>query len=318
MQDLNAPPAMDVEGGVDVSGLVLQDLNAKTDDSVAGGQGISSTPAAALNDPSPSGGDAPEREAVDDLGTNAPGGRRRRTVQDRIDTLTRRYHTAEEEKSILSQQLRQLADVVNQQQHMLQSMRSSAPSAPAPAQPSAGDATFGSLLATGEEQPKPSAGTAAPMPDISRIVEEAIGRYDQKRRQETAEYTQLRNSHEVSFAQAVEEFPELADQRTAFRRTFNNVFDKSPLRVLPDGPYQIALQVRGILADEAGRAARKTEQKRQATVIVPTPSTTDTPDTSRVAIQKEFDKAAAAIRGGDSSYETFRKWRVLRAELQRK
>jgi hypothetical protein len=86
-------------------------------------------------------------------------------------------------------------------------------------------------------------------------------------------------------------FPEFGDTNSAERRTFNEIWRNSSLRGDPDGPLQVAYQVRGVLADEVARRADQEPRKRAASVIKPGPvpqdSTTSAADVKRKNVSAE-------------------------------
>jgi hypothetical protein len=101
----------------------------------------------------------------------------------------------------------------------------------------------------------------------------------------------LQQSHEAAFADVLQEFPEFGDTNSAERRTFNEIWQNSSLRGDPDGPLQVAYQVRGVLADEVARRADQEPRKRAASVIKPGPvpqdSTTSAADVKRKNVSAE-------------------------------
>lgn len=270
------------------------------------GETLSLTPGTPLVEGAPA--SPPATEAVVDAGAAQP--KKGRSFQERINQLTRRYHESEEQNGALQTQIRELASLVSNLQNQIVSSRAPAPTPQAD--------NLGGLL-SGEEQGKPAAG-AAPV-DIAHVVTRAIGAYDQQRRLEDTATAQFRVAQEASFAEAVSEFPELGDNRTTPRRIFNDLFARSPLARLPDGPYQVALQVKGILADEARAAASRpttdvAQRKVQASVTSPT-TPAAIPDVNRLTIKKEYDKVLSEVKAGKNDYETYRRFRYLQAALNK-
>jgi hypothetical protein len=258
-------------------------------------------------------------EGSQDLGVAA--GRQRRTAQDRINQLTGRYRAAQEENGALTEQIGRLAQIVEQQNLQIQNISRGVGNSP----PQASLGIPGAVDALDSPSPVPVVNTpqsTGPL-DVASIVSQAIASYDSKQRTAQAATDKLRNAHEQAFSAACEEFPELADGRTLARRTFNELFFNSPLRQLPDGPYQVALQVRGILADETRRAPSAPTtpvdvRKRQASVVVPQSSPTDAPVASQQQLSKQYTDLMTRVRNGDSSFETHRALRYVRAAMQRK
>lgn len=223
---------------------------------------------------------------------------RRKSVQERIDRLTKRNHEAKNSNDVLSQQLAALA----QQNQMLfsQLMQSRAPQG-APA--SAPTDPYGSA-----DPGLQSSGTV----DIRRQIADAV-------RGEVAPISQslrdlhtgnaIRQAHEQSFVEAAGDYPELRDARSEFRKVFNDLYDAAPVQIkqLPDAPMHFALQARGILADAKTSETTKTAQKRAANIHVPTPTATDEPTAG--LIPKSVESAAAAakqrLRDGISTHEDY-------------
>jgi hypothetical protein len=270
--------------------------------SIVRGESLPLTPGPALVEGAAA--PTPTQEAQIDAGAAARPPRK--TVQDRINQLTRRYHETAEENSLLNQQIAELTQVVAGLQTKISSPRTPAPSPQAD--------LLGGL---GSGEPQPPATGAAPV-DVANVVTQAIGAYDQKRRNDDAAVLRFRTQQNASFNEAATEFPELNDNRTTARRLFNDLFARSPLAQLPDGPYQVALQVRGIMADEAASARRPaaaTVEQRKVQASITTPASTAIPDINRQNIRKEYDKVLAEVRAGKSDYETYRKFRYLQIAL---
>jgi len=241
----------------------------------------------------------PEAEVEPTAPTAPSEAPRRKSVQDRIDRLTKRNHEAKNQNDVQGQQLAALA----QQNQLLfaQLMQLRAPQgAPVPASPAD---PFG----TAEPgQPRP-AGV-----DIRQQIADAV-------RGEVAPISQsirdlhtgnaIRQAHEASFVEAAEDYPELRDARSEFRKVFNDLYDAAPgqVKALPNAPMHFALQARGILADAKRDTGVKVAQKRAATVHVPTPTATDEPTAG--VIPKSVETAAAAakqrLRDGISTHEDY-------------
>lgn len=306
-------------GPSDISGLVLPDLS-EGDSSFAQSGASAGTPGA----PAAKDDKEAERVAADDLGVVAKRGKGR-SFQERIDQLTRKAYQARDENTALAAQIQQLTGMIaQQQQQILHLTRGGIAGPPAPvAQPSkaSGD-PLDALLSGGAPASQPAPATQPAQVDIAQVVDQAIRRYDTEQRGQFAQFEQLRRAQEVSFEEACEVLPGLRDNRTLARQTFNKIFDSSPMRGEPDAPFQIALQVKGLLADEiatrkAPTGASREEAKRQASVVVPQPSVTDAPGGNRPALQKAYDEAMAKIRSGDNSFATFKQARVYREMLKR-
>lgn len=226
-------------------------------------------------------------EAVDAPVAPAPAEpTRRKSVQDRIDRLTKRNHEVKSQNDALAQQLAALA----QQNQMLfaQLVNQRAPVGAPAAAPSADPFAGGE---TGAAQ--------TPALDLRRQIAEAV-------RGEVAPISEslrnihqsnaIRQAHEQSFSEAAEDYPELRDNSSEFRRVFNDLYDGAPAEVkrLPNAPMHLALQARGILADARRAEQTTTAKKRAATVHVPTPTATDEP--TEGVIPKSIENAAEAAR----------------------
>lgn len=299
----------EVPAAGDITGVVLNDL-IQGDDPVSeiatGGTLPAISPAA---EPA-----AAEPVQVAGGEIQPPAARRKRTAEDRIAQLVRKYHDERENSSALETQLARLAEIVEKQNEQLTALRN--PSTPRPPAASSSDPSGLGVL---EGAAAPAQGTPVSANDIAAVVSKAIESYDQRRSRQEAQIAQLRASHEQSFDEACEEMPELRDARTRAHQTFMALYRQSPIRNLPDAPYQIALQVKGILADEARASGPAVEaRKRQASVVTPSPSVSDIPDTQRAALQKAYNETCLALRQGDKDPRTFIKWRKLRAALQQR
>lgn len=182
-------------------------------------------------------------------------------VQARIDKLTRRAYERERETITLQNQLAavtQALEAANARNAQLIAPR------PLPQNPSGQSSN-----------PFESQGNQSTVPatnfDEGRIAEILDRRLAPiaETLQARSEAEKLRIAHEQSFQETIREYPELARPDSEFRQHFNEVFDKSPLKALPDAPYQIALQVRGLLSDVRKDRQVTAARKSQAGVSVP-------------------------------------------------
>jgi len=315
----------EAEKGDDITGLVLKGLSDSDDAPGRGadGGGLSMAPQPPLEgQPAPQ---SQERSvAIEDTNPQDVPQGRPRTAADRIRQLTHRYRQEQREKSELETQLSQVLDVMKQQGRELSELRGTLARPPSgravPQEPS------DDILGLDGSQPSPAKhadpATGVPMtPDTLRaIVTDAISSYDQNRRQQESARDQLAAAQESSFAEAVKEMPALRDSRTKAHQIFSELYGSSPLRTLPDGPYQIALQVRGILADEqadaAGAAGQVNEDRLRRAALPPQPSATDIPQGNRAALQKEYEKLSVERKRGNEDYNVYRRWRMLREALR--
>jgi len=116
----------------------------------------------------------------------------------------------------------------------------------------------------------------------------------------------LRAAQEESFVQAAEEWPELRRSDSGFRQKFNQLFDNSPLKALPDGPMQVAAQVRGILADERRDSQVVAERKRAAGITSPNPQAVEPAaqvDGLPKDVAVQYEQAKARMRAGAASVQ---------------
>lgn len=288
----------------DITGTVLPASNEPNGRPALGGSSLSMVPEHLQSRPAADAPAIPEVEVGVDGGP--PGARRGRSAQDRIATLTKNWRQEQEGNAQLNNQLAQVLSLVQNQAAELSNLKSNRASAPA----NSGSSPFGA----GSE----AANSNAPisLDAIHGVVREAIGSYDRELRQAQVGQLKLQQAHENSFSDAVVEFPELGDQRTSARQTFNKLFANSPLRALPDAPYQIALQVRGILADEARTASAKADQKRLASPMAPSPSGNDVPGYEAAADSKRLAQLGLEIKKGNSDYAVFREWKALRDKVR--
>lgn len=261
------------------------------------------TPKEPAAEPVLEGQEAPpaEKVAVEDLGPQQPTpARRPRTAQERIAALVRQKHEAADENAALRAELAELRGLVGG----FVTQRISAPSVlPAPA--AAPKDPIGDLLLSGGAAPAP-APAAAPVPqtplDIQAEINKAFEARDRQTRTQQAEVLRLRQAHERSFKTACEDLPALRKADSPARVLFNELFDNSPFRGHPDAPEHIALQVRGLLADEAATAQRTTRAKAQASVT-PVASPTDEGPRDSKTIDAEIQKLYGLMRSGVSTGE---------------
>lgn len=261
---------------------------------------ISSVPDAARG-----GQEAPPQEAA--FEGEAPRGRAKRSLQERIDSITRARRTAEGERDSLKAQVDRLVGLIADQNHKITALSGGKPAAPAPDPLGLGDAA------------KPSGTHSFTLDDVKSVVEGTIKSHVERVRETDSAAASLRQDQEASFAEAVQEFPELADSRTRARQLFNRIYDASELRALPNGPYQVALQVRGLLASEpaSGSPAAVAERKRQASVVVPAPQSTDIPGADRAADKREYEALLARNRAGTlTDFRDYKRMRVLGSSLK--
>lgn len=257
------------------------------------------------------------REAVPDEPAAAPApkepdeGPRKTAIQARIDRLIRRKGQAETERDALRSQL----DGVSRE---LASLRASLASVN---KPTSAPAPSPGLFGDGTERPAaPAAG--APQ-DISGLVEAAVQKAMAPfaaQASEARKLSELRAAHEAVFAEVAQDFPELKDQTSELRQTFNIIFDsRADLQALPDAPAIVANMARGLLADQRRAEQKQSAAKRAAGIHTPTPVVTDpAPDKFTKIADKAIEDARERMRsgvGGTADYALLRKAQRARSGL---
>jgi hypothetical protein len=293
----------DRDGGADITGQVLPPLTPEYEDAAGTGSNVSIVPGG----PEPA-GDAP---TVAGGQIEAPTGRRARSAQDRIAQLTKQYRQEQRARGDIEGQLSEALSILRAQGEQLNELRAGRAPAPRQAANEAADA-----LGLGST-PSETGGQSITLDSIDRLLQSRFSDYEARAQQRNTEIEQMRQSHEAAFKEASEEMPELLDNRSAARRVFDQLYAVSPLRTLPDGPYQIALQVQGILAAESRGGGQNPQRKLQAGVVAPAAGPTDIPDSQRANARKEFEKLTQLRRGGNEDFQVYKKWRQLRDNLQR-
>lgn len=238
---------------------------------------------------------------------------RRRSMKDRISSLIGQRNAEREGRGLAEQQLEAMTDALLKQGEKLdQFVRSGR----APAQPpvvSQKDPITGEPVA-------PVLGHAEVItPDtISKIVAQEITNYDQRLRTANDANARLQRVQEESYEAAVEDIPALADPNSAAAKTFTQVWNRSPLRSLEDGPYQVALQVAGLIAEDQAANQNLTSRKRQASINNPQPTATDTlGEGQKVALEKEYQRIGGLMRAGSRDPDLLFKFRKLGRALGR-
>lgn len=306
----------------DITGVMLKDLkdagqigNAVMPPSIAHSQELSS---ARLE-----GADAPtaqeaERVAIENLGPAPAAGRRPRTAAERINQLVRQNHEKDNTVNELRAQMAELRNLVSTLPQQF-AARAAPQAAPAPA-PQAQD-PLGALLNGGAAQPPaPPALPVTPSLDalgVARVVTQVLNDRDQQQRAVIDQAASLRATHEESFARACEDLPALRDGRTQARQLFNQLFDRSPLKALPNGPEHVALQVRGLLADEPRRQPAP-EARQQASLATPAaaPTVDIATGAQRSVVERELAKSYEEMRNGEAGVGLHKKITMLKTWLR--
>jgi hypothetical protein len=313
----------DAEAGDDITGIVLKGLSDPDNTPAPAHDGgtLSLAPAPPLEGAPAA--PAPVPGMVVEDTTPQPEQGRPKTAQQRIAQLTHKYRSAEKEKGEVETQLSQVLDVMKAQGQELAELRGTL------ARPLAGAAVPqdkpDDILGLPGAQPSPTRSveptTGVPMtPDtLKAIVTDAITIYDQGRRNEESARTRTVAAQEQSFQVAAAEMPELRDARTRAHQIFSELYKSSPLAALDDGPYQIALQVRGIMADEkadsAGADANQVQEDRLRHATLP-PQPSQIPQGNRAVMLKEYNDIVAERKRGNEDFNLYKRLRYLREALR--
>lgn len=243
--------------------------------------------------------------------TEPDEGTRKTALQARIDRLVRKKGQAETERDAFRSQLEGVTKELASLRASLASVNKPT-SAPAPSPGLFGDAAE-----------HPAAPAASAVPDISGLVEAAVQKALAPltaKAAEAARISELRAAHEAVFAEIVEDFPELKDQQSELRKTFNVIFDsRQDLQQLPDAPAIVANIARGVLADQRRAEQKQSAAKRAASIHTPTPVVAEPPaDKFSKIAEKAVEDARERMRagiGGSADYALLRKAQRTRSGL---
>jgi len=295
------------EAGEDISGQILPPLTPDAGDlpeADASGTGLSSVPGAGQVE----GAGAPDPVTVAGGEISAPQGRRPKTAADRIATLTKRYRQEQELRSGAEDRLNEALTLLRQQGEQIAALRSGRAPAPTRQANEAADAL--GLAGSPDLAAQP-----VTLDAVRGVIREVITDYDRTQRESNARAQQLSEAHMAAFKEAVADFPELGNDASHARQIFNELYTHSPLRALPDGPYQIAQQIFGIIPSEVRRGqAASPQRKQQAGVVVPQSGSAD-PNQQLAAAKQEFSKLSQQMRvqGAGQDFKAYRRWRELRS-----
>lgn len=296
------------DAGQDISGQVLPPLTPDAGDmpdSDASGTGLSSVPGSGAQ---VEGAGAPDPVTVAGGEINAPQGRRAKTAADRIATLTKRYRQEQELRSGAEDRLNEALSLLRQQGEQIAALRSGR--APAQTKPANEAADALGLAGSPDQSAQP-----VTLDAVRGVIREVITDYDRTQRESNARAQALSDAHIAAFKEAVADFPELGNDASHARQIFNELYAHSPLRALPDGPYQIAQQIFGIIPSEVRRGqAASPQRKQQVGVVVPQSGSAD-PNQALAAAKQEFSKLSAQMRvqGSGQDFKAYRRWRELRS-----
>lgn len=223
---------------------------------------------------------------------------RRSGVQSRIDKLTRQKYEAQRAAAAQSDQIAALNFQLSQLNAKFSQLNS--PRAPATALPgSSSDPLSGVGADVSARSGNFDEGA------IARVIDERLAPLTNQL-QSNQRLAALRAAQEQSFQDAAEEWSDLRDSNSEFRREFNQLFDSSPLKTLPDGPMQVAAQVRGILADRRRESQVVSERKRAAGITSSTPAAQPAAagiDGLPRDVAANYDAAKARMRDGNASIQ---------------
>lgn len=232
----------------------------------------------------------------------------RLSLDDRIALIQEQAPAAQ---NLAEQQLMQLTDALIRQGQQIEAL-SRQRSAPLSALQETDPVTGGQV--TSPLHPTPSVSAD----DIEDIVTRAIQNYDSQLTERQKQQLQMQSAQEAAFARAAQQVPGLNDPQSQVHQTFLKVWNRSPLRHLPDGPVHVALQVQGLLASEAAASEQLTQRKRQASPTSPAPTATDVLDDSKQkALQQEYARTAQLVRAGSKDADTLFRFRKLGRMLGR-
>lgn len=219
----------------------------------------------------------------------------RRTAEQRIRQLTRRYRSAEGRSSELETQLRDLQTQIKRQDETISSLRSARPSRSTREASSYEDYSS-----------SPEGGDRGGFdPDVIRkVVAESIAPIAE-RIERTERQNQLQQEQQSSFAEAVQELPELQDANSEEARYFNELWGSSRLREDPDGPLHIAMIVKGALSDDRRDRPSREARKRAASVVTPGPRNPEVQPPHVHAGKKVFTEGMSRLREGDDDPDTY-------------
>lgn len=216
---------------------------------------------------------------------------RKSNLQTRINRLVQRRNEAEGQNTELSAQLNTVTQQLEQTQTQLAQLANRAPAVPQTA-----PAADPMAVIDGSPAPVPvgnAAQQALTVEQVATVVREQIAPLYQQQ-QQTSEATRLSTQHAASFEIAADDFPDLRKPESKFRQLFNELYDSSPLRVLANAPYQLALQTQGLLSSEKRDAASSVNRKVAAGVHTPTPSAMDVGDADPSPLARKDVKDALA------------------------
>lgn len=245
---------------------------------------------------------------------------RKRTASERIRELIGQRNEARDEANATAEQLALMREQIAQSHQMIAAL---AQQRTAPVQQPSQSPAFMSQEDFNPGTPAPAQGQP---PDVQAAIRAALqqelGPLLQEARQRTAAEAaqrQLLAEHNASFERAAEDYPELRDLNSVFRKQFNELYANSPLSQLPNAPEQLALQVRGLLADERAGQRQVATRKRGAAVMSPQSTAVDELAGEDVnSLRQALDPLLRKLRQGDASLETYTKVRMLRQAINQK
>lgn len=269
----------------------------------------------------PESGDQPSPQR-----TQSPPTRRTRRASDRIRELVGQRNEARQEADATQQQLELMRQQMAQTQQLIQQM-ASRPTyyPPAPGQAPNGQSPEQNIQSrqddfldnpgqppAGQPPAPPQYAQNQPQPDFRGLIREALN----EQLGPLLEEQSLSAQHQQSFVRAAQDFPELNDQNSAAHQHFMSLYNNSPVRQLPNAPEHIALQVRGLLAEERAETQRAARRKRGAAAVSPQEPVLQDFDEAQVGqARRQYQALLAKMRAGDNSPQTYIAVRQLQRRL---
>jgi len=227
-------------------------------------------------------GSGPEPESGDPDGHRE---RPRRTAEQRISQLTRRYREEQDKSTDLEGAVRELlTEVKEKDKRISELLRRQQSTAESP---------------DSAEQP---IGRSDDIRDIIRSEIKPLF----ERQQAIETQSRLRQEQEGSYSDALDVLPALGDVNSPESKAFRRIWSGSPLRHDPDGPLHVAYQVRGVLVEESHSRPEREARKRAASVVRPGPASPETtaPATSN-RVRGVMNEAFTRLREGDDDPDTY-------------
>ena len=277
----------------DITGVPLKPLNegAEWPDSFATGSGIASVTKEGLGEEPL----AAEDQRFEEDTRERQEKKNRRSARERIAQITRRYRQEQDRAELLKEELSKRDQRIEALERRLSSHPMVRPS-------TLSESPYAQAAASGE-------GVEAPAMDVAQIVSQEVRRAIEPivRHQEESERRQmLEREQQQSYMEALKELPELADPNSAESVAFREIWEGTRLKNDPEGPYYVALMVKGAFAEERQTRPAREARKRAASVVTsgpaPTPTETALP---RRSMARLVDAGLERMRRGDDTADTY-------------